>query len=235
MIPIGRGQRELIIGDRKTGKTAIGIDTSINQKGTGVICVYVAIGQKESTIAAVVQALREHGAMDYTIVVAAGSSVGVKSGKATSIVYAPPTTDSYQALVYDARGNQVDDVSLGQLPRSHPARCPMRRTGGPGGETLPQTKRLPIKSRASALACPLAAHRRSIASVRPRSALRSSPAGRIMGVGDHSQCLALSSPDGSCRACLWDPIGVPGMPGIPNLSPASNELIRNRSGVHRPY
>jgi F-type H+-transporting ATPase subunit alpha len=74
MIPIGRGQRELIIGDRKTGKTAIGIDTIINQKGTGVICVYVAVGQKESTIAGTVAALREHGAMDYTIVVAAGSS-----------------------------------------------------------------------------------------------------------------------------------------------------------------
>ncbi len=74
MIPIGRGQRELIIGDRKTGKTAIGIDAIINQKGTGVICVYVAVGQKESTIAGTVEALREHGAMDYTIVVAAGSS-----------------------------------------------------------------------------------------------------------------------------------------------------------------
>ncbi|HQA00450.1 MAG TPA: F0F1 ATP synthase subunit alpha [Phycisphaerae bacterium] len=74
MIPIGRGQRELIIGDRKTGKTAIGIDAILNQKGTGVICVYVAIGQKESTVAGVVQVLRDHGAMDYTIVVAAGSS-----------------------------------------------------------------------------------------------------------------------------------------------------------------
>ena len=74
MIPIGRGQRELIIGDRKTGKTAVCIDTIINQKGTGVICVYVAIGQKESTIAGVVEALRQHGAMDYTIVVAAGSA-----------------------------------------------------------------------------------------------------------------------------------------------------------------
>jgi F-type H+-transporting ATPase subunit alpha len=74
MIPIGRGQRELIIGDRKTGKTAIGVDAIINQKDTGVICVYVAIGQKESTIATVVDALREHGAMDYTIVVAAGSA-----------------------------------------------------------------------------------------------------------------------------------------------------------------
>ncbi|MBI4580814.1 MAG: F0F1 ATP synthase subunit alpha, partial [Planctomycetes bacterium] len=74
MIPIGRGQRELIIGDRKTGKTAIGIDAIINQKGTGVICVYVAVGQKESTVSSVVEVLRESGAMDYTIVVTAGSS-----------------------------------------------------------------------------------------------------------------------------------------------------------------
>jgi F-type H+-transporting ATPase subunit alpha len=74
MIPIGRGQRELIIGDRKTGKTAIAIDTIINQKGGDVICVYVAIGQKESTVAGLVEILREHGAMDYTIVVSAGSS-----------------------------------------------------------------------------------------------------------------------------------------------------------------
>jgi len=74
MIPIGRGQRELIIGDRKTGKTAIAIDTIINQKGTGVICVYVAVGQKESTVAGTVEKLREHGAMDYTIVVSAASS-----------------------------------------------------------------------------------------------------------------------------------------------------------------
>ena len=71
MTPIGRGQRELIIGDRKTGKTAIAIDTIINQKGENVICVYVAFGQKESTVAGVVEILREHGAMDYTIVVVA--------------------------------------------------------------------------------------------------------------------------------------------------------------------
>jgi len=74
MIPIGRGQRELIIGDRGTGKTAIAVDTIINQKGTGVICVYVAIGQKNSTVAAVVEKLRQAGAMDYTIVVVAGAS-----------------------------------------------------------------------------------------------------------------------------------------------------------------
>jgi F-type H+-transporting ATPase subunit alpha len=74
MIPIGRGQRELIIGDRGTGKTAIAIDTIINQQGQGVICVYVAIGQKKSTVASVVERLRAHGAMDYTIVVTASAA-----------------------------------------------------------------------------------------------------------------------------------------------------------------
>jgi F-type H+/Na+-transporting ATPase subunit alpha len=73
MIPIGRGQRELIIGDRETGKTAIGIDTIINQKGKGVICVYVAVGQKASTVRQVVASLEEHDAMDYTIVVSANA------------------------------------------------------------------------------------------------------------------------------------------------------------------
>jgi F-type H+/Na+-transporting ATPase subunit alpha len=74
MIPIGRGQRELIIGDRGTGKTAIAIDTIINQKGKGVICVYVAIGQKASTVASVLERLKDAGAMDYTIIVAATAS-----------------------------------------------------------------------------------------------------------------------------------------------------------------
>ncbi len=74
MIPIGRGQRELIIGDRGTGKTAIALDTIINQKGEGVICVYVAIGQKKSTVAAVVEHFKETGAMEYSIVVVAGAA-----------------------------------------------------------------------------------------------------------------------------------------------------------------
>jgi len=74
MVPIGRGQRELIIGDRQTGKTAIAIDTIINQKGNGMKCIYVAIGQKQSTVANVVETLRRHGAMDYTIVVTAAAS-----------------------------------------------------------------------------------------------------------------------------------------------------------------
>jgi len=74
MIPIGRGQRELIIGDRQTGKTAIAVDTIINQKGNDVVCIYVAIGQKSSTVARVIQTLEEHGAMDYTIIVSSNAS-----------------------------------------------------------------------------------------------------------------------------------------------------------------
>ncbi len=74
LVPVGRGQRELIIGDRQTGKTTLAIDTIINQKGQDVVCIYVAIGQKQSTVAAIVKKLEEHGAMDYTIVVNAGAS-----------------------------------------------------------------------------------------------------------------------------------------------------------------
>ncbi len=75
MVPVGRGQRELIIGDRQTGKTAVAIDAIINQKGTGIKCIYVAIGQKQSSIANVVRKLEEHGAMEHTIIVAASASV----------------------------------------------------------------------------------------------------------------------------------------------------------------
>ena len=74
MIPIGRGQRELIIGDRQTGKTAIAVDTIINQKGQDMICIYVAVGQKASTVAQVVETLDRYGAMEYTIVVSATAS-----------------------------------------------------------------------------------------------------------------------------------------------------------------
>jgi len=84
MIPIGRGQRELIIGDRQTGKTAVAVDTIINQKGTGVVCVYVAIGQKRSTVAQVVKTLTDYDAMDHTIVVTASAS------EAASLQYIAP-------------------------------------------------------------------------------------------------------------------------------------------------
>ncbi len=74
MIPIGRGQRELIIGDRGTGKTALAVDTILNQRGGDLICIYVAIGQKSSTVAQVVERLREAGALEYTIIVSAAAS-----------------------------------------------------------------------------------------------------------------------------------------------------------------
>ena len=74
MFPIGRGQRELIIGDRQTGKTALAVDTILNQKGNGVICIYVAIGQKASTVAQIVNTLKQHGAMEYSMVVSATAS-----------------------------------------------------------------------------------------------------------------------------------------------------------------
>jgi F-type H+-transporting ATPase subunit alpha len=110
MTPIGRGQRELIIGDRKTGKTVIAIDSIINQKGNGVVCVYVAIGQKASTVASVVEKLQEAGAMDYTIVVAATASSPAPSQ------YIAPYAGCAMAeyFMYDKKGHTLciyDDLS----------------------------------------------------------------------------------------------------------------------------
>jgi F-type H+-transporting ATPase subunit alpha len=109
MIPIGRGQRELIIGDRQTGKTAIAIDTIINQKDSGVICIYIAIGQKRSTIAQVVKTLEEHGAMAYTIVVSASASE-----PATLQYIAPYAGCAMGEYFRDKRGHSLviyDDLS----------------------------------------------------------------------------------------------------------------------------
>ncbi len=109
MIPIGRGQRELIIGDRQTGKTAIAIDTIINQKSEDVICVYVAIGQKSSTVAQVIDSLQEKGAMDYTIVVAANAS------DAATLQYLAPYTGATMAEYFMYKGKATlviyDDLS----------------------------------------------------------------------------------------------------------------------------
>lgn len=109
MIPIGRGQRELIIGDRQTGKTAVAIDTIINQKGQNMICIYVAIGQKESKIARIVAKLKETGAMDYTIVVSAGAS------DPASLLYFAPYAGVAMAEYFMDQGKDVlcvyDDLS----------------------------------------------------------------------------------------------------------------------------
>src|SRR5690349_20287274 len=109
MIPIGRGQRELIIGDRQTGKTAIAVDTILNQKKTGVRCVYVGIGQKASTIAQVVEVLRQNGALEYTIVVAATAT------EAAPLQFLAPYTGVTMAEYFRDRGEHAlciyDDLS----------------------------------------------------------------------------------------------------------------------------
>ncbi len=109
LIPVGRGQRELIIGDRQTGKTAVAIDTIINQKGKDIICVYVAIGQKESKIARIVAKLKEAGAMDYTIVVVAGAS------QPAALSYIAPYAGVAMAEYFMDKGKDVlcvyDDLS----------------------------------------------------------------------------------------------------------------------------
>src|SRR5574344_1012324 len=109
MIPIGKGQRELIIGDRQTGKTAIAVDTIINQKGKDVLCIYVAIGQKNSTIAQLVEKLKIHDAMKYTIIVAAGAS------EAAPLLYIAPYSGVTMAEHWMRQGKNVlivyDDLS----------------------------------------------------------------------------------------------------------------------------
>ncbi len=109
LVPIGRGQRELIIGDRQTGKTAIAIDTIINQRGKDMICIYVAIGQKESTVAGCVQKLREHDAMDYTIVVCASAS------ESAPMLYIAPYAGASMGEYFMYKGKDVliiyDDLS----------------------------------------------------------------------------------------------------------------------------
>ncbi len=109
MIPIGRGQRELIIGDRQTGKTAIAIDTIINQKGEDVVCVYVAVGQKAASVANVVEVLRERGALDYTVIVAASAS------EAAALQYLAPYTGAAiaESFMYKGKATLViyDDLT----------------------------------------------------------------------------------------------------------------------------
>jgi F-type H+-transporting ATPase subunit alpha len=132
MTPIGRGQRELIIGDRKTGKTAIGIDAIINQKESGVKCFYIAIGQKESTIAGVIEVLRAKGAMDYTTVVVAGAS------DPAPLQYVAPYAGTSMAEYFMVRGQHAlivyDDLSK-QATAYRQLSLLMRRP--PGREAYP--------------------------------------------------------------------------------------------------
>lgn len=132
MTPIGRGQRELIIGDRKTGKTAVAIDAIINQKGTGVKCFYVAIGQKDSAVAGVVDALEKYGAMDYTTVVVAGASAPAP------LQYVAPYAGTAMAEAFMFKGEHAlivyDDLSK-QAVAYRQMSLLMRRP--PGREAFP--------------------------------------------------------------------------------------------------
>ena len=113
MFPIGRGQRELIIGDRQTGKTSIATDAILNQKDTGVLCIYVAIGQKASSIARVAEDLKKHGAMSYTTIVAATAS------DSAPLQYIAPYAGTALAEYFMSKGKSVlivyDDLSLSIL------------------------------------------------------------------------------------------------------------------------
>ena len=132
MTPIGRGQRELIIGDRKTGKTAIGIDAIINQKHSGVKCFYVAVGQKDSSVAVAIDVLRKHGAMDYTTVIVAGASV------AAPLQYIAPYSGTAMAEYFMYNGEHAlivyDDLSK-QATAYRQLSLLMRRP--PGREAYP--------------------------------------------------------------------------------------------------
>ena len=137
MVPIGKGQRELLIGDRGTGKEAIAIDAIINQKGKDVICVYVAIGQKASMVAGIVDALREHGAMEHTIVVAATAA------EPAALQYIAPYAGVRHGGVLHVRGAQGHaggvrrPLPAGQrVPPALPAPAPSR----------PDAKRIPATS-----------------------------------------------------------------------------------------
>ncbi len=130
MVPIGRGQRELIIGDRQTGKTAVALDAIINQKDTGVVCIYVAVGQKASSIANVVRKLEEHGAMDHTIVVAATAS------EAAALQYLAPYAGCTMGEFFRDRGEDALIVydELVQASRGLPSDfrcCAARRAAKP--------------------------------------------------------------------------------------------------------
>ena len=132
MIPIGRGQRELIIGDRQTGKTAIAIDTILNQKGEDVVCVYVAVGQKAASVANVVEVLRERGALDYTVVVAASAS------EAAALQYLAPYTGAAiaESFMYKGKATLVvyDDLTK-QAQANRQMSLLLRRP--PGREAYP--------------------------------------------------------------------------------------------------
>jgi len=142
MIPIGRGQRELIIGDRQTGKTAIILDTILNQKGGDMVCIYVAIGQKRSTVAQVVKSLEDNGALDYTIVVTASASepatmqyIAPYAGCALGEFFRD--TGRHAVCFYDDLSKNAGGAPLPPLPVTEPRRATSRPTSRPTSSPSP--------------------------------------------------------------------------------------------------
>jgi hypothetical protein len=211
MIPIGRGQRELIIGDRQTGKTAVAIDTIINQKGTGVICVYVAIGQKASTVAGVVETLERYGAMDYTIVVSATASdpaplqyIAPLAGCAMGEFFMYNGADGKPASKDNPAATCCASTTTSPSRPSHTARCRSRSAARRAARRTPATSStctaacssarsscptttVPVRSR------PSRSSRRRRATSRPTSRPTSSPSPTV-----RSSC----RPTCSSRACV---------------------------------
>ncbi len=147
MTPIGRGQRELIIGDRKTGKTAIAVDAIINQRGENVVCVYVAIGQKESAVAKVVEGLRAAGAMDYTIVVSAASS------DPAPLQYIAPYAGCAMAeyFMYEKGATRSASTTTCRSRRPPIASCRCSCAARPAARPIPAISSMPILAFSNAL------------------------------------------------------------------------------------
>ena len=134
MVPIGRGQRELIIGDRQTGKTAVALDTILNQKDTGVICIYNAIGQKQSTVAQVVRTLEEDDAMRYTIVVAAAAS-----DPAPMLYISPYSATAMGEYFRDTAAMRCSFTTISPSTRRRIARSRCCSAGRPAVRPIPAT------------------------------------------------------------------------------------------------
>ena len=187
MTPIGRGQRELIIGDRKTGKTAICIDTILNQKGTGVKCFYVAIGQKESNVAGLIDVLRRDGAMDYTTIVVAGAS------DPAPLQYIAPYAGCAMAEYFMYKGEHTlviyDDLSK-QAQAYRELSLLLRRP--PGREAYPGRHLLLPQPPAGAVG---QAQRRAGRRLAHRAADRRDPRRRGLGLHPHQRDLDHRRPD----------------------------------------
>jgi len=171
MVPIGRGQRELIIGDRQTGKTAVAIDAIINQKGTGIKCVYVAIGQKQSSIASVVAKLEEHGALDHTIIVAIYDDLTKQAWayrQVSLLLRRPPGREAYPGDVFYLHSRLLERAA-----RINEAEVEKLTNGEVKGKTGSLTALPIIETQAGDVSAPVCQCREWVVRHRPRSSRNS--------------------------------------------------------------